>query len=292
MKFYSGRKMDQMPINLAPYYDRWKDIRKVYKNEENFDELRKKMIHETFDDSKQLKEEDREEIYKRINDCKELGYLYYQKGVISALEISELMSRDNRVNLNKMSHETVVRLIREILEQGINVTRVFVDTVGPPEKFQNYLADQFKDQSKHFFCLTKEIQFFVRKKADSLFKCVSAASIVAKVTRDRSIKNWIFREKQRNGKPVTTDGIGCGYPSDPKTKAWLRQHLSTSCGLPEIVRFSWKTIFNLFEERNCPVEFKSMYRNMTINEYNNLGFNDNYLVPKDYEKGKYFCNER
>jgi cell fate (sporulation/competence/biofilm development) regulator YmcA (YheA/YmcA/DUF963 family) len=38
------------------------------------------------------------------------------------------------------------------------------------------------------------ISFTVSKKADSLFKCVSAASIVAKVTRDRSVREWEFAE--------------------------------------------------------------------------------------------------
>lgn len=85
---------------------------------------------------------------------------------------------------------------------------------------------------------------------------------------------------------VTTNNIGCGYPGDPKTKAWLRSHLDANCGLPEIVRFSWKTTTNLMKEINCAVEFKSMMRNMTVHEYELIGFSKNYLNHSDYIKGK------
>jgi hypothetical protein len=106
------------------------------------------------------------------------------------------------------------------------------------------------------------------------------------VTRDRILHEWKFREKGKGGKEISTENIGCGYPSDPKTKAWLREHLDENCGLPEIVRFSWKTTTNLMTEKNCNVQFKSMMRNMTIEEYNNIGFKSNFLNPSDYIKEK------
>jgi len=68
--------------------------------------------------------------------------------------------------------------------------------------------------------------------ADEKFPVVSAASIVAKVTRDRAIATL--------GKKYGE--IGSGYPSDPVTirflNAWIDEHRTP----PPIARKSWKTI--------------------------------------------------
>lgn len=147
-RMYGNFKSDRMPIDLGNYYNTWKNIRNVYSRESQFDELRRKMLAEVFDDSKQLKEAQREDIYDRIRDCQRSGFLHFENRVISALEISELMTRDQPTNLNKISHETVVELIQKLLEKGLNVTRVFVDTVGPPSKYADFLRSRFPDSSR------------------------------------------------------------------------------------------------------------------------------------------------
>ena len=143
-----GIKSDGMPIDVGAYYNTWKNIRSVYSRESQFDELRIKMLNEVFDDSKQLKENQRAEIFDRIEDCRLKGFLEFEKRVISPLEISELMTRDEPTNLNKMSHQAVVSMIQKLLDRGINVTRVFVDTVGPPEKYTDFLRSQFPNSRK------------------------------------------------------------------------------------------------------------------------------------------------
>ena len=84
----------------------------------------------------------------------------------------------------------------------------------------------------------------VKAKADSLFPVVSAASIFAKVTRDKAVKNWQFVE---NLQDLDSD-YGSGYPSDPKTKAWLRKHVDPVFGFPQFVRFSWSTAQAILEK--------------------------------------------
>jgi len=68
--------------------------------------------------------------------------------------------------------------------------------------------------------------------ADQNFKVVSAASIVAKVTRDRAIA--ALSKKYGN--------IGSGYPSDPVTIAFLSDYIDEYKCPPPIARKSWKTI--------------------------------------------------
>lgn len=64
---------------------------------------------------------------------------------------------------------------------------------------------------------------------------VAAASILAKVTRDRIIETL----KKKYG------DMGSGYPSDPKTKAFL---LKNAKKYPEIFRKSWATYKNLSQQ--------------------------------------------
>ncbi|KAG2672419.1 hypothetical protein I3760_13G040000 [Carya illinoinensis] len=103
---------------------------------------------------------------------------------------------------------------------------VYLDTVGDPEKYRTKLSQRFP-----------AIKFVVAKKADSLYPVVSGASIVAKVTRDRALREWVLDETADN----THRNFGSGYPGDPETKAWLEHHKHLIFGFPSLVRFSWGT---------------------------------------------------
>ena len=75
-------------------------------------------------------------------------------------------------NLNEMSHKAAIDMLKELLRMKIRISEVYIDTVGDPAKYESKL--------QHVFSFTS-IKFKVSKKADALYKCVSAASIVAKV---------------------------------------------------------------------------------------------------------------
>ena len=48
----------------------------------------------------------------------------------------------SKYNLNWMSHDAAIALISRAREAGVNIAQVFVDTVGPPEKYQVNLEGQ------------------------------------------------------------------------------------------------------------------------------------------------------
>jgi ribonuclease HII len=83
--------------------------------------------------------------------------------------------------------------------------------------------------------LEKRCEIVSEHKADRTFKVVSAASIVAKVTRDRAITAL----SKKYGE------IGSGYPSDPVTIAFLSAYIDEYKCPPPIARKSWKTIISL-----------------------------------------------
>lgn len=78
-------------------------------------------------------------------------------------------------------------------------------------------------------------KFIVEPKADLKYPIVGAASIVAKVLRDAQLK--------------LIDGeVGSGYPSDPKTRNWLKGFLEREEAFPDCVRTRWGTIDKLRQQ--------------------------------------------
>ncbi|MBP2132746.1 ribonuclease HII [Methanomicrobium sp. W14] len=83
--------------------------------------------------------------------------------------------------------------------------------------------------------LKRPLTVISEHKADDRYAVVGAASIVAKVTRDRLIE----RLSEEYG------DIGSGYPSDPKTIGYLRDYIEKSGECPVFCRKSWKTALNM-----------------------------------------------
>jgi len=157
------------------------------------------------------------------------------------------MLKRSKVSLNKISTDAACELIRNALNRGVNVAEVYVDTVGKPEIYQSMLEKHFSDSG---------IKFTVSAKADSKYPVVSAASIVAKVNRDRTLNDWSFREFNNKREMIDTN-YGCGYPGDPDTKKWMDSNCDPVFGYPSIVRFSWKTTFNYMKNKTTKVHWEN-----------------------------------
>lgn len=202
------------------------------------------------DDSKQLTEEQRESLRMKIDAS---GFVRHSSRVLTAEELSEKMLRRVKYNLNLISHDAALDLVQVAIDAGANITEVFVDTVGSADAYAQKFHDRFPHISK----------VVVAKKADATYRIVGAASIVAKTTRDRHIREWVFPEQYRSEQLLGDQNQsvtfplkrGSGYPSDPLTKAWMEGSCDKIFGFPTFVRFSWGTTRVILEKKAVQVDW-------------------------------------
>lgn len=165
-------------------------------------------------DSKVLSPGRRETLYGEI--LKVADHVYSAQ--INPQEIDRVVSTGKKYRkLNYLEALYFARVVDQ-LEAG----RVIVDASdSSPERFRSIIAENTKSSCR-------VVAFH---KADRDFPVVSAASIVAKVERDRAVEKL----RQKHG------DFGSGYPSDPRTRIFFTEMMRRGEPLPEYVRKSWKT---------------------------------------------------
>ncbi|CAD6268389.1 unnamed protein product [Miscanthus lutarioriparius] len=135
--------------------------------------------------SKTLKEEQREELFESLKVNNSIGW---EVDVICPKDLSaKMLKKKSKVNLNEISHNSAMSLVRKVLDMGV---------------------------------------------------------LLAEVTRDRALRNWVFDETALSLHMKT----GSGYPGDPDTKQWLEDHKHPVFGFPTLVRFSWETCKPFFKD--------------------------------------------
>jgi len=88
-----------------------------------------------------------------------------------------------------------------------------------PERFSRHVNEE----------LTFKVKIVSEHKADKTYPVVSAASIIAKVERDRVISDL----RRKYGE------VGSGYASDSRTIKFLEEWIKTHGDYPDFVRKSW-----------------------------------------------------
>lgn len=164
-------------------------------------------------DSKKLTPQRREVLARKLKKM-----FVFDTVVYSAQDIDNLRAKG--VNLNEIERKGMQELI-----QKLDFDEAIVDAVDvKPQRFQDKLQ---RATGKHVKA---------EHKADDKYIEVSAASIIAKQTRDDAIAeiNKCFED---------VGGIGSGYPSDPTTKKFISNY--TYNEMPVFVRKSWSTVAKL-----------------------------------------------
>lgn len=131
-------------------------------------------------------------------------------------------------NLNTLEEDAIVELIVELRPDHVRL-----DALGHPATLP---ALQRRLQARLPSHLRPE--WTIEPKADATFAVVGAASIFAKTLRDEAL------EAIRDG----FGDLGSGYPSDPKTRAWLRGWADSGRPWPPFVRTRWSTISALSQQ--------------------------------------------
>jgi ribonuclease HII len=161
-------------------------------------------------DSKRLPRAKREELAPRIIEISDVEVL--------ELPAEEIDSLRSRMTLNEIEAVIFGRVVDKLSPEV-----AYLDAADASEK-------RFSDMVRS--CMSCGARTVAKHGADEEFPVVSAASIIAKVTRDRRID--LIEEEL--GQP-----IGSGYPSDPVTVSFIEGWLDREGTLPPHVRRSWKT---------------------------------------------------
>ncbi|KAK2607497.1 hypothetical protein N8I77_006163 [Diaporthe amygdali] len=164
---------------------------------------------------------------------------------LSARDISANMLRPAAYNLNAQAMDATVALIQGVFSRGVNIKEIYVDTIGQPAAYQKKLERIFP-----------AVKITVAKKADSLYPCVSAASVCAKVTRDAALEVLYRRHAVSDGRQGEDAGMawGSGYPSDGRCVGWMKSNMHPLFGWGPECRFSWGTAKDMIEAKGAGVK--------------------------------------
>jgi ribonuclease HII len=169
-------------------------------------------------DSKLLSPNRREILYHKIVDISDKVSLLK----LAPEQIDDhVLKRKKYRRLNYLEAVSMARVIEPLDAQIVYVDASDVNV----ERFKQDILD----------ALERKVEIVSTHHADRIYPIVSAASIVAKVHRDRELSKLADKY----------GSIGSGYPADSRTieflKRWIKEHKE----LPPFARKSWKTVRRL-----------------------------------------------
>ncbi|MGQ9719000.1 MAG: ribonuclease HII [Nitrososphaerales archaeon] len=169
-------------------------------------------------DSKLLSPNRREVLYQKIVDISDRVSLIKLAPEI----IDDYVSKGKKYK--KLNYLEAVSMARVIEPLGAEIVYVDASDVDVERFKQDILG-----------ALERRVEIVSAHHADRIYPLVSAASIVAKVNRDRELSKLADKY----------GSIGSGYPADARTIEFLKQWIKEHRELPPFARKSWKTVRRL-----------------------------------------------
>ena len=184
------------------------------------EEDEKELVRLKVRDSKLLTKSAREFLFDKIKDVSKK----YKLIIIGPQEIDRAVHYHDGLNLNKLEARKSAEILNEL-----NPDKAIID--APSNNINNYKKYLMR------FVKNKDIDMLLEHKADVNYPVVSAASILAKVTRDNEI--------EKIKKQIGID-FGSGYMTDPKTVEFLKNNFES---YSQIFRKSWFPYKDLLNQK-------------------------------------------
>ncbi len=174
-------------------------------------------------DSKLLTDKQRRVFYNKIVELSD----FYSTAVIQPDDIDHEC-------LTTVCLSNIYSLVSKVIKKYSKISELYVDAVGKFSytNFCNYLSIKLHNIRDVLPTIVYE------PKADQTYPIVSAAAIVAKVTRDNRIKD-LHKKVGYN--------FGSGYPNK-KTDKFIADYLRETKTLPPGVRTKWRNVKNIIKK--------------------------------------------
>lgn len=193
-------------------------------------------------DSKKLTPKKRNTIYQDLKQHMDIKYAQLTPALID-------QNNQQGGKLNELEIQAIVQILESEKPQ-----LVIIDALtSRPDKFGDDILKR----------LSFECKIISENKADDNYEIVGAASIIAKELREQEIQqininvaNILSQSFKDSSQSADTDKsaskeatpesnlVGSGYPADPKTKAFLKEHYNNK-EFDFIFRKSWQTYKDL-----------------------------------------------
>ncbi len=172
-------------------------------------------------DSKKHSKNRREELSGKIKDDFFYNFVVVQSGDIDALR--------ETISLNDLEIHVFAKIGKSRRADMYYLDSVDVNEERFGQNFGKELGFDADIVSEH--------------EADDTYPVVSAASIVAKVERDR-----LLEEIRKEIEPELGVSLGSGYPSDKRTRLFIKKWIEKFGDVPPHTRQSWKTVKKIRED--------------------------------------------
>jgi ribonuclease HII len=168
-------------------------------------------VPEGVDDSKDLSRERREELAATLRADDRV------RTAVAEITSERIDAPD--ADMNALTVDAQARALRDVVREDESGVVDACDT--SEERFARRVGD----------AVDADVDLAAEHGADEAYPVVSAASVLAKVARDRHV----------DALTEQYGAVGSGYPSDPTTREFLREYVRERGELPDCARESWQT---------------------------------------------------